>query len=112
MTVADVVAPVVATAVGEQMPIRITCWDGSTVGPSSSPLHLVVRNRRAVRRILWARNELGFARAYVAGDVDVEGDLIGGLAELDRLSDPLRGPGVTIDASAKEAILRAAVRLG
>src|SRR4051794_21152888 len=111
MTVADVVAPVVAAALGEQMPIRITCWDGSSVGPSSSPLQLVVRNRRAIRRILWAPNELGFARAYVVGDGAVGGTVFPGWGELDRLSDPLRGPGVTIDAAAKKAILRAALRL-
>ncbi len=111
MSVADTVAPVVTAALGGQVPIRVTCWDGSTVGPAESPLQLVVRNRRALRRILWAPNELGFARAYVSGDVEIEGELVAGLEELDRLSDPLHGPGVTIDAATKQAIVRAALRL-
>jgi cyclopropane-fatty-acyl-phospholipid synthase len=64
-----------------------------------------------LRRIVWAPNELGFARAYVSGDVDIEGDLVAGLEELDRLADPERGPGVTIDAETKKAIVRAALRL-
>jgi cyclopropane-fatty-acyl-phospholipid synthase len=111
MSVADTVAPLVTAALGGQVPIRVTCWDGSTIGPASAPLHLVVRNRRALRRIVWAPNELGFARAYVSGDIDVEGDLVAGLEELDRVADPARGPGVTIDAATTKAILRAAVRL-
>ena len=111
MSVADTVAPLVTAALGDQVPIRVTCWDGSTVGPASSPLHLVLRNRRALRRILWAPDELGFARAYVSGDIAVEGDIVAGLEALDRLADPSRGPGVTIDAATKRAILRAAVRL-
>jgi cyclopropane-fatty-acyl-phospholipid synthase len=111
MTAATVVAPLVTAALGEQVPIRVTCWDGSTVGPASAPLHLIIRNRRALRRIVWAPNELGFARAYVSGDLDIEGDLVAGLEELDRLADPDRGPGVTIDTTTKKEIVRAALRL-
>jgi hypothetical protein len=92
MSVADTVAPLVAAALGDRVPIRVTCWDGSTIGPSSAPLHVVVRNRRALRRIVWAPHELGFARAYVSGDLEVEGDLVGGLEALDRVADPERGP--------------------
>lgn len=111
MSVAEVVAPLVRAALGDQLPIRVTCWDGSTVGPGSAPVHLVVRNRRALRRVVWAPNELGFARAYVSGDLEVEGDLVGVLEELDRVADPERGPGVRIDAATKNAIVKAALRL-
>jgi cyclopropane-fatty-acyl-phospholipid synthase len=112
MSVAGKVAPLVTAAFGAQLPVHVTCWDGSTIGASSSPLHLVIRNRRALRRILWAPNELGFARAYVSGDIDVQGDLVAGLEELDRLADPTRGPGVTVDAATKKAILQTALSLG
>ena len=107
MSVADTLAPFVRAAVGDQVPVRVTCWDGSTIGAASPALHLIVRNRRALRRIVWAPNELGFARAYVSGHIEVEGDLVAGLAELDRLADPARGPGVTIDTATKKAIIRA-----
>jgi cyclopropane-fatty-acyl-phospholipid synthase len=60
---------------------------------------------------VWAPNELGFARAYVSGDLEVEGDLVAGLEELDRVADPERGPGVTIDAAMRNAIVKTAVRL-
>ena len=94
MTVAETMEPLLHAALGRDVAIRITCWDGSAIGPASAPLHLVVRTRRALRRVVWAPNELGFARAYVSGDLEVEGDLVSGLEELDRLADPARGPGV------------------
>ncbi|MFJ8333454.1 class I SAM-dependent methyltransferase [Streptomyces sp. NPDC094437] len=59
---------------GTPLPVRIRAWDGSQAGPPDAPA-LVVRNRRAVRRLLWKPGELGLARAWVAGDLDVEGDL-------------------------------------
>ncbi|GAQ62049.1 class I SAM-dependent methyltransferase [Streptomyces scabiei] len=59
---------------GEPLPVRLRAWDGSTAGPPEAPA-LVVRNRRALRRLLWKPGELGLARAWVAGDLGVEGDL-------------------------------------
>ncbi|MEU6139181.1 cyclopropane-fatty-acyl-phospholipid synthase family protein [Streptomyces sp. NPDC047081] len=59
---------------GVPLPVRIRAWDGSTAGPPDAPA-LVVRNRRAVRRLLWKPGELGLARAWVAGDLEIEGDL-------------------------------------
>ncbi|MFJ2607733.1 class I SAM-dependent methyltransferase [Streptomyces sp. NPDC087425] len=59
---------------GTPLPVRIRAWDGSQAGPPDAPA-LVVRNRRAVRRLLWKPGELGLARAWVAGDLDIEGDL-------------------------------------
>ncbi|MFD8235765.1 class I SAM-dependent methyltransferase [Streptomyces sp. NPDC059696] len=59
---------------GAPLPVRIRAWDGSQSGPPGAPT-LVVRNRRALRRLLWKPGELGLARAWVAGDLDIEGDL-------------------------------------
>jgi len=59
---------------GEKLPVRIRAWDGSESGPPGAPV-LVIRARRALRRLLWKPGELGLARAWVAGDIDVEGDL-------------------------------------
>ncbi|MFC9911880.1 class I SAM-dependent methyltransferase [Streptomyces sp. NPDC059862] len=59
---------------GTPIPVRIRAWDGTQAGPPGAPV-LVVRNRRALRRLLWKPGELGLARAWVAGDVDVDGDL-------------------------------------
>jgi cyclopropane-fatty-acyl-phospholipid synthase len=72
----------------------------------------VIANRRALRRLVWAPNELGFARAYVSGDIDFEGDLFAGLDALERVALPEEGPGVTIDRATKVAIVRSALALG
>ncbi|MFC4467003.1 class I SAM-dependent methyltransferase [Streptomyces xiangluensis] len=58
---------------GVPLPVRLRAWDGSEAGPPGAPA-LVVRNRRAVRRLLWKPGELGLARAWVAGDLTVDGD--------------------------------------
>ncbi|WP_330458256.1 cyclopropane-fatty-acyl-phospholipid synthase family protein [Streptomyces sp. NBC_00820] len=59
---------------GAPLPVGIRAWDGSRAGPPGAPV-LVVRNRRALRHMLFKPGELGLARAWVAGDLDVEGDL-------------------------------------
>ncbi|MFI1204766.1 cyclopropane-fatty-acyl-phospholipid synthase family protein [Streptomyces sp. BHT-5-2] len=59
---------------GAPLPVRIRAWDHSESGPPGAPV-LVIRNRRALRRLLFKPGELGLARAWVAGDIDVEGDL-------------------------------------
>ncbi|WP_210635750.1 class I SAM-dependent methyltransferase [Streptomyces sp. GESEQ-13] len=59
---------------GAPLPVRVRTWDGSEAGPPEAPV-LVVRNRRALRRLLFKPGELGLARAWVAGDLTIEGDL-------------------------------------
>ncbi|MEU3828116.1 methyltransferase domain-containing protein [Streptomyces sp. SID486] len=59
---------------GTPLPVRVRAWDGSQDGPPQAPV-LVIRNRRALRRMLFKPGELGLARAWVAGDLDIEGDL-------------------------------------
>ncbi|MFJ5967710.1 class I SAM-dependent methyltransferase [Streptomyces sp. NPDC093060] len=63
---------------GAPLPVRLRAWDGSQAGPPDAPT-LVVRNRRALRRMLFKPGELGLARAWVAGDLGVEGDLYAAL---------------------------------
>ncbi|HET6964739.1 MAG TPA: cyclopropane-fatty-acyl-phospholipid synthase family protein [Acidimicrobiales bacterium] len=59
---------------GRQLPIRIRVWDGSQAGPDGAAT-VVLRDPDALRHVLWAPGELGVARAYVTGALDVEGDL-------------------------------------
>ncbi|MFF6811474.1 class I SAM-dependent methyltransferase [Streptomyces sp. NPDC012403] len=68
--------------IGTPLPVRVRAWDGSQAGPPDAPT-LVVRNRRALRRLLFKPGELGLARAWVAGDLAVEGDLY---TALDRIA--------------------------
>ncbi|WP_263166576.1 SAM-dependent methyltransferase [Streptomyces sp. SCSIO ZS0520] len=94
---------------GTGLPLRLRAWDGSEAGPPGGPV-LVVRNRRALRRLLFKPGELGLARAWVAGDLDVEGDLYAALALLSGLiwerGEDARGLG----AALREPGVRAAVR--
>ncbi|MEU1514399.1 cyclopropane-fatty-acyl-phospholipid synthase family protein [Streptomyces sp. NPDC005811] len=65
---------IVEQLLGGPLPMRIRAWDGSQAGPPGAPA-LVVRNRRALRRMVFKPGELGLARAWVAGDLEIEGDL-------------------------------------
>ncbi|MEU9165628.1 cyclopropane-fatty-acyl-phospholipid synthase family protein [Streptomyces sp. NPDC048424] len=78
-------AAVAETLLGAPLPVRVRAWDGSEAGPPNGPV-LVVHDRRAVRRVLWKPGELGLARAWVAGELTVEGDLF---ALLDRVAGVL-----------------------
>ena len=62
---------------GTNLPIAIRAYDGSRLGPpeDEAPATIIVRSPDALRRIVTAPGELGFGRAYVAGDLDVEGDI-------------------------------------
>ncbi|OXM68804.1 SAM-dependent methyltransferase [Amycolatopsis vastitatis] len=66
---------------GGQLPVALRTWDGTRAGPVDAPT-VVLRNRRALRRLLYAPGELGLARAYVTGDLDVEGDLADGFRRI------------------------------
>jgi cyclopropane-fatty-acyl-phospholipid synthase len=110
VSIAQTLAPLVEAALGRHVPIRITAWDGSSEGPADSPVRLKINNRRALRRILWAPNELGFARAYVSGDVEVDGDIF-------EAFEAIQGTGpqpvaVTVDGDTRKALLRAVLKLG
>ncbi|MFD9979159.1 class I SAM-dependent methyltransferase [Streptomyces massasporeus] len=94
---------------GAPLPVRIRAWDGSQSGPPGAPT-LVVRNRRALRRLLWKPGELGLARAWVAGDLDIEGDLY---ATLDLLAGLIweRGEDArTLGQALRDPEVRAAIR--
>ncbi|MFJ3925458.1 class I SAM-dependent methyltransferase [Streptomyces sp. NPDC090022] len=67
-------AALAETLLGSVLPVRVRAWDGSEAGPPGGPV-LVFHHRRALRRILWKPGELGLARAWVAGELSVEGDL-------------------------------------
>ena len=66
------------THAGLDLPVRLRAWDGSEAGPRGTPV-AVIRSPEALCRLLWRPGELGLARAYVSGELDVEGDLTEGL---------------------------------
>ncbi|MFE9442448.1 class I SAM-dependent methyltransferase [Streptomyces sp. NPDC006602] len=94
---------------GVPLPVRIRAWDGSQAGPPGAPT-LVVRNRRAVRRLLWKPGELGLARAWVAGDLDIDGDLYAGLDLVSGLLWERGEDARTLAQALRDPEVRAAVR--
>ena len=74
-TVADTFEPLLGRIFSHGLTVGLRFWDGSTFG---QPDVGTVRFNRpdALRRILWAPDELGPARAFVVGDIDVEGSMI------------------------------------
>jgi cyclopropane-fatty-acyl-phospholipid synthase len=57
----------------EGVPFRFTAYDGSSAGPADAPVGLHLRNERGLSYLLTAPGDLGLARAYIAGDLVVEG---------------------------------------
>ncbi len=80
-SVAGRLAAVATGVLGEELPVRLRAWDGSEAGPVGGPV-LVLRNRRAVRRLWWSPAGSGLADAYIAGEIDIEGDLAQAMSAL------------------------------
>lgn len=80
-------AALIADLLGDDPPVGFECYDGSRLGPTDAGATVVVRSPDALRRIVSAPGELGLGRAYVAGDIDVEGDIFVALGLRDLLPD-------------------------
>ena len=90
-SVARAVAPLLRRLIGSSLPLQVRFWDGSAVGPSSETA-VIMRSPNALRRLLSAPGELGLGRAYVAGELDIEGDLGSVIALGERLGGVRLGP--------------------
>ncbi len=55
--------------------VEFVAYDGSKGGRIGSDVRLEVRSPKAIAALLGAPGQLGLARAYVAGDLEVSGDL-------------------------------------
>ena len=55
------------------LPFRFTAYDGSSTGPADSPFHVHLESERGLSYLLTAPGDLGVARAYVSGDLSLEG---------------------------------------
>ncbi|MHB1771070.1 MAG: class I SAM-dependent methyltransferase, partial [Acidimicrobiales bacterium] len=105
---------------GDDLSVAVSTWDGERAGPADASATVVIRSPKAVARMVQAPGQLGLARAYVAGDIDVEGDIFAVVEAVDALEafrlSPAQwvqlartvGPGVLrrLPAPAEEAHLR------
>ncbi len=107
--VAATIAELAGEVLGAPLPVRLRAWDGSEAGPEGAPVG-VLRNRRALRHLLWSPGELGLARAYVSGDLDVEGGVDRALSLFWEVSRAGAKRGLSLRD--KLGVVRSAVRLG
>ncbi len=105
---AALLEPIVRAVMHDGAPIRFELWDGSGFGPTDAPGTMHITTPNAIRRLLWAPGQLGLARAYVAGEIDVTGDLYGTLNALKNATPS----NVRFGGQAVAALGRAAVKLG
>ena len=75
-------AEVFERAVGGAGSVAFKAYDGSTAGPADPVATLHVRTPLALRYVIHSPGDLGLARAYVTGHLEVEGDVYQALREL------------------------------
>ena len=109
--VAPQLAGLVERLIGAPLPVRLRAWDGSEAGAPDGPV-AIIRHRRALRRLLWNPGELGLARAFVAGELDVEGDVAEGLSRFWTLARAQDLGAVRLTTADKVDAARLAARLG
>src|SRR3954466_5560793 len=96
------VAKLLSDVLGDDVPVAFRAYDGSTFGPSDARTTIVVRSPNALRRLVPAPDELGFGRAYVAGELEVDGDIFDVMAVANHIEELTLGP-KQIAAAAKPA---------
>jgi len=90
------VASVLSDVVAPGLPLAFEAFDGSRAGPGDALCTLRIVDPRALNYVATAPSDLGLARAYVAGYLDLDGDMfttlmilagehVGSLSVADRL---------------------------
>jgi cyclopropane-fatty-acyl-phospholipid synthase len=108
MTAAHELKPLFGVLLGEPLPVGVRFWDGSRLGPDDSPATAVVHSPNALRRLLYRPNDLGLGRAYVTGELDIEGDAFFGLEAMSAAAPE----DTKLGRKAWAQLARAVVRLG
>lgn len=88
------IAAVVSDAFGHPA-LRISAYDGSTAGPDDAAVSIHLTSPAAMSYIITAPSSLGLARAFVSGELEIDGDLYEALSllwneRIGRLSWPER----------------------
>jgi cyclopropane-fatty-acyl-phospholipid synthase len=67
---------------GADAPVEFLAYDGSRAGAEGSPVRITVKSPTAVKYLAQAPGEMGLARAFVSGHLDVDGDMYTALARM------------------------------
>ena len=105
---AEILGPLLHAIFGPRLPTRFEFWDGSEVGPAGAAGTVRVRSKAALRRIMWAPGELGLGRTFIAGEIDLDGDIFDQL----RILKSAAPKDLRLGASAIRMALTASYRLG
>ena len=62
--------------------VGFRAYDGSTAGPADAVVTLDIRTPRAVEYLASSPNQLGLARAYVTGDMEIIGSAYEAMSRL------------------------------
>ena len=73
VTSTTLIADAFSALLGGEVPFRITAYDGSSAGPADAPYGFDLRTERGLAYLMTAPGDLGLARAYVMGDLDLIG---------------------------------------
>ena len=107
-TVARTLAPIFDSVLTGGIPVQFEFWDGSTLGASDSPGRIILHSPDGLRRMIAAPGQLGFARAFVSGEIEFEGPLAPSLRGLiDSIDGEIRLP-----PAALSQLIRAVRSLG
>jgi len=109
---ANVVGRLVEAFLGPAPPVGLRCWDGTSWGDPRASLQVHVRSPDALRRLLWDPDELGLARAHVAGELDVDGSIFDLLELRDRVLHRDRDAALRLRPREWLSLVRDARRLG
>jgi cyclopropane-fatty-acyl-phospholipid synthase len=107
---ADRVVHILERLLGTPVPLRIRAWDGSVAGATDGPT-LLINSRRALRRLIWQPDEVGLGRAWVTGEIDVDGDLEQAMTQFEIIGRGLAARR-RLSLADRADVLRTAIRLG
>ncbi len=75
-------AEVFERAIGSDAPLEFTAYDGSRAGDPNAPVRVAVKSPLALSHLASAPGELGLARAYISGSLDIIGNMYLALASM------------------------------
>jgi hypothetical protein len=94
-------AEVFEAIAGPDVPVEFAAYDGSHAGVAGSAVKITVRSPIAVAYLAQAPGALGLARAYVAGHLDVDGDMYEALTRMTKAQS------ISLSAAGKLRLLQA-----